>query len=38
VISVDEYILPENVVLPLFLGLYDGIHLFFIGGVLMNDI
>jgi hypothetical protein len=38
VISVDDYLLSENVVLPLSVILYNGIHLFVIGGVLMNDI
>jgi hypothetical protein len=38
VISVDDCLLPNNVVLPLSAGLYNGIHLFFIGGVLMYKI
>jgi hypothetical protein len=38
VISVDDCLLPENVVLPLSAGLYSGKSFFFIGGVLTNDI
>jgi hypothetical protein len=38
VISVDDCLLPENVVLPLLTGLYNGIHFIVIGGVLMNAI
>jgi hypothetical protein len=38
VISVDDCLLPENVVLPLSAGLYNGIHFFVIGGVLTDDI
>jgi hypothetical protein len=38
VISVDDCLLPENVVLPLSTRLYNGIHFFVIGGVLMDDI
>jgi hypothetical protein len=36
--SVDDFMLPKNVVHPLPTYLNDGIHLFFIGGVLTNDI
>jgi hypothetical protein len=38
VICMDDFILPQIVMLPLVIGLYDGIHLFFIGGVLIDDI
>jgi hypothetical protein len=38
VISVDECLLLENVVLPLSAGLYNGIHFFVMGGVLIDDI
>jgi hypothetical protein len=37
-ISVDECVLPENVMPPLAAGLYNGVHLFFLNGVLMDDI
>jgi hypothetical protein len=37
-INVDDCLLPENVVLPLSAGLYNGIHFFFIGGVLTYNI
>jgi hypothetical protein len=36
--SVDDFLLPKNVVHPLSTCLNDGIHLFSIGGVLTNDI
>jgi hypothetical protein len=35
-ISVDDCLLPENVMPPLVVGLYNGVHLFFISGVLTN--
>jgi hypothetical protein len=35
---VDDYLILENVVLPFSMGLYDGIHLFFIGGVITDEI
>jgi hypothetical protein len=38
VISVDDYLLPKNVVLPLSTCLYNGICFFVIGGVFMDDI
>jgi hypothetical protein len=38
VIILDYCLLLENVVLPFSKGLYNGVHLFFIGGVLTNDI
>jgi hypothetical protein len=37
-ISVDDCIIPENVMPPLVEGLHNGVHLFFISGVLTNDI
>jgi hypothetical protein len=37
-ISVDDCILPENVMPPLEVGLYNGVHLFFISGVLRDGI
>jgi len=37
-IYMDVYILPYNVILPLVVGLYNVLHLFFIGGELTNDI
>ena len=36
VINVDDYLLPQNVVLPLSASLHDRIHLFIIDGVLPN--
>jgi hypothetical protein len=38
VISVDDCLLLDNVVLPLLARLYNGIHLFVIGGVLTDGI
>jgi hypothetical protein len=38
VISVDKCLLLENVVLPLSKILYNGIHFFFVGGVLTDVI
>jgi hypothetical protein len=38
VINVDDCLLLENVILPLMKGFYNGIHLFLISVVLMNDI
>jgi hypothetical protein len=37
-ISVDDCLLPENVMPPLATGLYNGVHLFVISGVLMDGI
>jgi hypothetical protein len=33
VISVDDYLLSQIVIFPLTIGLYNGIHFLFIGGV-----
>jgi hypothetical protein len=38
VISVDDCLLPKNVMFPLTTYLYDGIHLFVIGGVFLDSI
>jgi len=38
VIDVDDRLLPHNLMLPLSASLHDRIHLFIIGGVLMNCI
>jgi hypothetical protein len=38
VINVDDCLLPKNVMLPLAASLYNGIHLFFIFGVLTEGI
>jgi hypothetical protein len=37
-ISVDDCLLPENVIPPLAVGLYNGVHFIVIRGVLTNDI
>ena len=37
-IGVDDCLLPENVMPPLAAGLHNGVHLFFISSVLMDDI
>jgi hypothetical protein len=37
-ISVDDYLLPENVILPLEACLHNGLHLFFVRRVLTYDI
>jgi hypothetical protein len=36
--SVDECLLPKNVIPPLVEGLYNGVHLFFVSGVLTKII
>ena len=38
VIGMDDRLLPHNVMLPLPASLHDGIHLFIIGGVILNCI
>jgi hypothetical protein len=37
-ISMDDCLLPENVMPPLVAGLYNGVHLFVISEVLMDAI
>jgi hypothetical protein len=37
-IRVDDCLLPKNVMSPLVAGLYNGVHLFFIGGALTDNI
>jgi hypothetical protein len=37
-VNVDDYLLLENVILPLAIGLYNGVHFFVISGVLTDDI
>jgi hypothetical protein len=37
-ISVDDCLLPENVMPPLVVGLHNGVHFFVISRVLMDDI
>jgi hypothetical protein len=37
-INVDDCLLPKNVIPPLAKGLYNGVHLFFISGVITNSI
>jgi hypothetical protein len=37
-ISVDDYLLLENVMPPMEVGFHNGVHLFVISGVLMDDI
>jgi len=37
-IDVDDHLLPRNVILPILASLHDIIHLFIIGGVLLNCI
>jgi hypothetical protein len=36
VVYVDDHFLPQNVMLPLSISLHNGIHLFFISGILSN--
>jgi hypothetical protein len=36
-ISVDDFLLPENVMLPLAIGLHNGVHLFVISRVLTDN-
>ena len=36
VVYVDDHFLPCNVMLPLLVGLHNGIHLFVIGGMLLD--
>jgi hypothetical protein len=36
--SVDDFLLPKNVIPPLVVGFYNGVHLFVISEVLMDDI
>ena len=36
VVCVDDYFLPQNVMLPLSVGLHNGIHLFVISGILSD--
>ena len=38
VISVDDYLLPMDVMVPLSKGMYNRIHLFIIGGIFANYI
>jgi hypothetical protein len=38
VISVDDCLLSQDVMFPLLIGLYNGIHFIFIGGVFLNNI
>jgi hypothetical protein len=37
-ISVDDCLLPENVMPPLAVGLYNGVNFFVVSGVLKNNI
>jgi hypothetical protein len=37
-ISVDDCLIPKNVMPPLVVGLYNGVHLFVVSGVLTDDI
>jgi hypothetical protein len=37
-ISVDDYLLPDNIMPPLVEGLKNGVHLFIISWVIMEDI
>jgi hypothetical protein len=37
-INVDDCLIPENVMPPLATGLYNGVHLFVVSGVLTDDI
>ena len=37
-ISVDDYLLPKNVMYPLAVGLHNGVHLFIIGRVFTDNI
>ena len=36
-ISVDDFLLPKNVMLPLAIGLHNGVHLFVISRVLTDN-
>ena len=36
VICVDEFFLPQNIMLSLSVGLHNGIHLFVVGGILLD--
>jgi hypothetical protein len=38
VISVDDCLLSHNVMFPLTIGLYNGIHFLVIGGIILDDI
>jgi hypothetical protein len=38
VISVDNHLLSHNVIFPLTIGLYNGIHFLVIGGVFLDSI
>jgi hypothetical protein len=37
-ISVDDCLLPENVMPPMVVGLHNGVHLFFVSRLLMDDV
>jgi hypothetical protein len=37
-IGVDDCFISQNVMLPLLASLHDGLHLFVIGGVFVNNI
>jgi hypothetical protein len=37
-ISVDDYLLPKNVMSPLATGLHNGVHFFFVSRVLTDSI
>ena len=37
-ISVDDFLLPENVMPPLVVELYNGVHFFIVSWVLMDNI
>ena len=36
VVCVDDFVLPQHVMLPLLTSMQNGIHLFFISGILAN--
>jgi hypothetical protein len=38
VISVDDYLLSQNVTFPLTISLHNGIHFFFMGGIFPDNI
>ena len=38
VVRVDDRFLPQNLMLPLSVGLHNGIHLFIISGILQDHI
>jgi hypothetical protein len=38
VISVDDCFLPQNIMLPLSSCMLNGLHMFFIGGISVNNI